>query len=477
MSKWQANSDHLFLQLPDRTLHTYNAHDAHEAGKLLLALITELRSPRFPPGHERWFHDVIQPLQGAVMAMQRRGFAVDLGARRSFTAATSRELAETDNAIRREAAKQGFPYTDKFPNSDKQVAELLHNPNYCGLRSRKSTDSGRSSVDQDALLRILRQLRKKDEPYRQLLLDLCHRSRLQTVLERYTTFGVDEDGRVRATVKMAAVKSYRFAYAGPALQQFPPETRGYFVASPGRILVASDFKQLEPQWLALLASDEPMLKVFRSGGDIHKSNVLELFNLGEAEWETWPSDRRKSYRNYAKSNFLYKIVYGGEGSDSGRTYCPCSRCVDKVPQVAEFKRPERLAAEQRWFAAHPDVRRFQRDLVSEVRSRGYYASPFGVRRYLARTWGSNAEREIKNIPEQMNAALLMNRCQVELHRRSAPIILQHHDSFILEVPESPGRLVDQWEADLRGVMEEPVPEVDGYSFPVETSKGYRWSDL
>lgn len=65
----------------------------------------------------------------------------------------------------------------------------------------------------------------------------------------------------------------------------------------------------------------------------------------------------------------------------------------------------------------------------------------------------------------------MNKKQVELHRLGAPIFLQWHDAFYFELPPEPGRVTDQRIADYKGVMEEPVPELNGWSFPTDAELG------
>jgi len=59
----------------------------------------------------------------------------------------------------------------------------------------------------------------------------------------------------------------------------------------------------------------------------------------------------------------------------------------------------------------------------------------------------------------------------------APIILQRHDEFMLEIPDSPGRLVDQWAADVSGIMEEPVEGLGGVSFGTDVEVGESWGSL
>lgn len=478
MGKFSATTQHKFLNLPDLTLHCYNLWDSHYTAALLPRELAELRSRRFDPAQLRWYQEVIQPLQRSVIEKCHRGLGVNRPARSAFAAATRRELQQTDDAIRRDAAKRGFRYTDKFPNSDPQVAAFLFgdpSAGGCGLRSHKQTESGnRPSADQDAKLRCLRKLRKKDEHARQVLLDLCHRTRLQTMLERYVSFEVDTDSRVRPDIKIAATKTWRMAYADPAIQQFPKEVRHYIEAKPGHLLLAADYSQLEARWLAHLSGDKVSLKAFARGEDIHKINALDLLEYTEETWSQLEDYTRDASRFFAKG-FLYRISYGGEGAtEKSKEFCPCERCEDKVPPTLNLTKPKILAAEERWFRAHHAVRKFHTQLISEVQKRGYYETPFGVRRYFARRWGREFERELKNCPMQTCSALLMNQREVELHRLGAPLVLQHHDSHMLEIPETPGRLVDQWAADLRGIMEAPVEELGGVVFPVDLELGRNW---
>ena len=55
----------------------------------------------------------------------------------------------------------------------------------------------------------------------------------------------------------------------------------------------------------------------------------------------------------------------------------------------------------------------------------------------------------------------------------APIVLQHHDSFILEVPEE---RMDHWAGAMRNVMQEPVEFPSGRKvvFTVSMKTGLNW---
>jgi DNA polymerase-1 len=452
----------------------YNLWDCHETARLFGALKAEMQDRRLE-GHWDYYTTWVQPLCQAVLNMQRRGMLLDRDAKHKYQVGLNRELRETDRDIVRFARDSSFAHTDKFPNSKAQVSKLLFE--HLGLRGGHKTKTGTGkSVEQSSLVSVLRQLRKRDADARPLLENLFHRSRLQTIKDRYLNLPVDPDGRVRARVKMTGTKTFRFAYADPALQQYPPEIRYLFTAAPGHVYLAPDYRQVEARVMAILSDDHPSLDAFARGDDIHRVNALDLFALSAAEWDQLGLGA-KPYRNTSKG-FLYRITYGGEGAtDKTKVYCPCPNCKDKSPPTVDMSPKEILAAEARWFAAHPAVRRFQVDLIEEVRRQGYYESPFGPRCWMAEEWSTAKEREIKNKPMQMNTALLMNERQVKLDRLDCPLLLQMHDGFIAEVPESPGSAVDQWAADIKGVLEEPCPPLGGTVFPVDMAVGYNWGSF
>jgi DNA polymerase-1 len=412
-------------------------------------MVAEMSLPKFG---DQWayYQEWVEPLQRAVLNMQRRGLWLNKPVLYSYKRELKAELKETDDIIRGIADSIGFKYTDKFPNSDQQVAKFLFSPEYIGLLAFKKTKK---------IKRLERYINKLES---------------------------DPDGRVRPRVKMTGTKTFRYAYEEPPLQQYPDEVRKVFWAKEGHVYVSVDYKALEARILAVLAGDEPSLEVFRRGGDVHAYNAGDLFGWTDEEREALEPKRRKAARNYAKG-FLYRISYGGEGAtDKAKVFCPCPKCESKVPQTLTLKKAEILATEQRWFAKHPAVKEFQRQTLAFIKQNRYYLSPLGVRRFVAATWGAELERELKNLPMQMNAALLMNRGQVALDRgwsvigghlgaySQAPICLQMHDAFLLEVPE--GAKAEYWAARVQCVMERPVPELSGTSFPTEVSIGRNWGD-
>jgi DNA polymerase-1 len=223
---------------------------------------------------------------------------------------------------------------------------------------------------------------------------------------------------------------------------------------------------LEARLLAYLSTDGASTKVFELGGDVHRQNAADLFSLGLGEIT-------KPHRNFAKT-FLYGISYGGDTETmKTKLFCPCPRCESSVPPTLTLKRAELKEAGDRWFRIHKAVPEFQEETARFIRKNHYYESPLGARRWIAKPWGAELERETKNLPMQFGGALLMNQRQVALDRLSCPIIFQMHDSFLLEVPTDK---IDYWAGLVKGVMEAPVPGLNT-SIPVDVEIGRNWGEM
>lgn len=462
MTRWgYANTAHRWMNVPDEACGRYNLWDVFWTARLVRPLLEDAKEL----GQWEWWEEHGEPFQDAVLTMAGRGLQVD---GRAFVALTTRvrtELAATDEAIRECARAVGFPFTEKFPNSRDQVAQLLFT--HLDLKPARVTEKkGRAAVDQAALTQVLRDFRKKDEPHRWLLYHLFHRTRLATLTQRYLDLDPEADGRVRPVVKLNHVKTWRLAYSNPALQQWPGEIRHVLRASEGNTFVQADYSQLEARIMAYLCGDEPSIRVFEEGGDPHRSNAADLFNC--------PAEEVTEHaRGYAKT-WLYRQMYGGTAaSGDKKLFCPCPRCAAKMPSTLHLSPSEAARNEERWHARHPAVKQWQAEVAREVRSTHRLPLLLGGYRYFAAAWSRDLDRELKNAPMQSGAARIMIRAQNRLHALGAPIVLQHHDSFLLEVPEGQAELAAE---QVRTVMEEPVPFPSGRAvrFPVDIKTGRNW---
>ena len=464
-TNYPTTTAHKFLNIQNGRLGVYNAWDTHSTARLAQVGIRYLKR------NQQWKYwlSCMEPLQMAVYRMQNRGLLVDFEALKKLEVKVRSELKETDEHILAADPTGDLSRpTDKYPNSlnsNQRLSKFLFET--LGLQVPKRTGKGFASTDQETLYAILRKLPKRNEAHRQVLEALFHRTRWATIHKRYLRVPVDDDGRVRAEVKLTGTKTLRFSYKNPALQQAPPETRSIYQAAPGSMLLSVDYNQLEARLLAYLAQDKPSIQAFENGEDVHWNNARDLFG--------WPPDhlKDKAARNFAKS-FLFGVSYGGQAETmKTKLFCPCEKCRATAPPTLALSRVTIKALEQRWFTVHPAVRKFQQLTALDIQRDHFYDHPLGYRRMISAPWGPDLDRETRNLPMQLGGAILMARAQIELDKQQAPIVLQNHDAFILEVPT---RELTHWTIKVRTALERPVPELRNVSFPTTVTLGQNWGD-
>lgn len=471
------NTAHTWLQIPDDTMGQYNYFDCFATAKLAV------ESPRILKEHGNWdvWNNEIRPLIEPSISMSLRGLPVSREKLTLYRRSITNELTECDEYLKQSARDLDFQFTETFPNSGPQVASLLYDT--LKFKCRKRTDSGAPSVDQEALTRLLRNLLKREKPYLPLLHALFHRSRLQTIKERYLDFSIDPDSRVRPRAKLFGTKTMRYAYENPPLQQWPKEIR-HIVSTIGtpNVIVSADYEQLEARIFAYMAQETRDIEAFDKGWDVHSLLAADIFDIPMPNLEHWGAKQWKQFktthkdeRDFAKT-FRYGKMYGGSAETmKTKLFCPCEQwgCAAKTDTPKEQTRAQALRAEARWQQTHKTSEDFFESIITTTKARGYYVTPFGFRRYFLKPWNTGeAARELRNFPIQNTAAFIINRAQVALHAENCPIIMQNHDELTIECPADKATY---WSQRIKYHMESPVAELGGVSFPVSINTGESWT--
>lgn len=474
MRRDQVTSKHKWLQLPDELTARYNCFDTVATAQLYHSMRQELRATR----QDTFWRERFWPLVPVLMDMQRRGIGdLDKEVRNALRRDYRKQVTAVEDTLW-QAVKGSQFERQTFFDSPKQLGAWLYDE--LGLPAPpKVKDRPARSTSQPALVWVLNNLLRRHDSATPLLHDLFHRSRLQTVLERYLIIEGDTDGRVRPTIKASGAETMRIAYAGgpgEAVQQWPAEVRSMVRAAPGKVFIARDYSQLEARILAYLSGDHVSIATFENGGDIHTQNALDLFGYTADSWESLDAVTRMALRNAAKT-FLYGLSYGGNPETlNQKLFCPCYRCAAKAPPVANIPRAQMAAAADRWSALHQPVLRFREALLRDVKgSKGdsSYTSPWGCRRFFFEPY-KKAARSLYNYPMQHGASQIINDAMLKLAAKGAPLTLQMHDELVMEVPENQ---VDQWDNELREAMEAPVTQLGGVVFPTSFHQGQTWGDL
>jgi DNA polymerase-1 len=423
---------------------------------------------------DEFWREEVWPLVPAVLGIQQRGLLVDRDAKVALRKQLRAELNEVDEAILR-ADKSGelAKPVGKSPhglNAPKRVAKFLYHD--LGLKVPKRTATGLESTDQESLIRCWQKLRKKDAHAKPVLENLFHRSKVQTVDERYLEFFIHPDGRVRPTIKMIGTETLRFAYSDPPLQQITNQVRKIFVPKPGHVFLVHDYSQLEARIQCTLAGVRRDQEILDSGEDLHKLTAQEIFEVERSQWEDTDPIQAKGMRNYAKS-FRYRLAYGGDPGSVGKlgakNFCPCPRCVGDVPPVVNLPPGTITKAGQRFLSNRPEIEKWRQLMLREVRDTKALRVMGRLRYFFGPV--DAVKREVFNFPIQFIAAWIMNRATRAIHEMGGELVMQLHDALMLEVPEREAGL---WSGRLAQVMEKPVEELGSVVFPTDAEIHKPW---
>lgn len=517
---------HKWLQLPDETVAIYNAHDVVNTARLAAATEAQMRAE----GQWDYYRQQFWPFIDVVRAMQRRGIGdLDKPARNQYRRKLRTERDDIDAGIAKdvevyrameadlqqwyadyardnptkpkmlersyasrqkklEKAKGQF-FTRGGPKNNTYLAQFLFDQLALKpappLKERNGTyKTGRSprSTAQQALIYIYTHLRKKDEQYKWVLEDLFHRSRLNTILTRYLTIEGDPDGRIRPTIKSVGTETLRLAYAGDkgeAVQQWPAKARHIVRVRPGHVFIGRDYSQLEARIMAVLANDEPSLRMFRENLDIHDETTKLVFGYSDEQLSNLPQAEAKATRDFIKS-IRYGLGYGGDiETMNSKLFCPCPRedCVAENPPTLDMTREEKRDRSDKFMALHSRLVEWRDEVFESVKGYGgdhSWTSPFGYRRFFLEPYNT-AKRSIYNYPMQHCGSQIVNNAMKRLHyNHGAPLTLQMHDELVLEVPKEDA---NHWDEVLTMEMERPVPELGNTVFPTDGNMGETWGEL
>jgi len=148
-----------------------------------------------------------------------------------------------------------------------------------------------------------------------------------------------------------------------------------------------------------------------------------------------------------------------------------------VPDTLDLGRNELRALTDAWFARHHKFSLWRNRLLDAFGPHGTRSikMPSGWRSPFVQPWSNELRREAFNRPIQHTAAWIIMRAERRLHAMGCPLILQHHDSLVAEVPEGEA---ESWRARMVEAMQHPVPLAGrDVIFPVESATGAAWGHL
>lgn len=253
--------------------------------------------------------------------------------------------------------------------------------------------------------------------------------------------GLGEDGRLRTDFKQMGTISFRFSSQRKNLQALPHDyrveasgldivtPRSLFVPAPGMQLFEMDLSQAELRYGAKTARCERMMQAIQEG-DPHGTTARELFGVTPDD-DDWFKYRQVSKR----ANFALEYSVG-----------PDTFMADLEKQTGIIiSRQESTEIVRGWRNLYPEFPEINRRAEMKARRQGFITLVDGRRRYFA------PHEELHKAFNQFiqgGIAQVMKRAMVTIDKAHPDILLlQIHDSLVVEVPEDGGAEVAQAASD------------------------------
>jgi DNA polymerase-1 len=261
---------------------------------------------------------------------------------------------------------------------------------------------------------------------------------------------LDLDGRLRCSFNPCGTYTFRYSssknafWNGTNLQNIPkgveakepedlelPNIRKLFIPDPGFTFFDMDLDRADAQVVAWEADDSELKAILREGADLHAENAKAL----------------GISRQLAKS-WVHGTNYGGGPRTMAVT---CGLTVHHAEKM-----------QQRWFQAHPGIKRWHDRTLAQCNTKGYVSNVFGYRWYLF---------DRLNLPDalawqpQSVVGRVINTAWQRIHNEAPyiQILLQVHDSLAGQFPT---HLKPQALEVLRSLATVTIPYSDPLVIPV-----------
>ena len=405
-------------------------------------------------GLEGVYFDIEMPLISVLADIEKTGIRIDA----SLLKEMSRKIEVEIESIQRRVF---FLAGEEFNiNSPKQLGRVLFHT--LGLSPSKRTKTGYSTS-----MEVLEELSAVHELPREVLHFRSLTKLKTTYLDVLPALINPETGRVHTSFNQTVTATGRLSSSDPNLQNIPvrgewgQKIREAFIAEEGRILLSSDYSQVELRILAHISGDRGLIDAFMEERDIHARTASELYGV--------PPEKVTSEMRRTAKTVNFGVLYGispfglsealGIGREEARRY------IDQ------------------YFGRHPGVREYVDKTLISARDDGYVTTLLGRKRPIPELQSANkntrqqGERLAVNSPIQGTAADIIKIAMINIwngfRQRSlrAKMVLQVHDELLIELPREELNIVTEIVRDeMEGAFELAVP------LKVEIGHGDNWAE-
>ncbi|VDK68617.1 unnamed protein product [Litomosoides sigmodontis] len=236
--------------------------------------------------------------------------------------------------------------------------------------------------------------------------------------------------------------------------------RSLFIAPKGRILLSSDYRQLEMRMLAHLSADPQLISLFLAEGDFFEI-ITKTWNSNEILHIEVDRDKMKQ--------LCYGIIYG-MGAIS----------LSKELGIQKQYAQEMITS---FFQQFPKVQTWMDKTLAKCRAHGFVSTLLGRRRFLPhitsmlQAESAQAQRQAINTCIQGSATELFKiallNLQENLSGTNSFIVMQMHDEVLVETDESATASVVEI---IKHSMTSVIPNLR-VPLAVRISSGKSWGEL
>ncbi len=428
----------------ERRLGHSGSDDAGRAANQTLALHDTIRGDIDRMELRSIYEEIELPLAPVLASMEAKGILLESQALAEFSVQLKQSIDELSGEVFELAGR------DFNIGSPKQLGDILYV--HLGLpqpQKRGKTKAPSTASD------VLDGLRDKHAIVGKVL-DWRQHTKLKSTYVDALPLLVAADGRLHTTFNPTGSATGRLSSLNPNLQNIPTRTplgremRKALVAPPGCQFVSADYSQVELRVMAHLSGDPNLIAAFASGEDLHQRTASEV--LGIPPMLVGPDERSR-----AKA-VNFGIIYGLSAFGLARQL--------NIPQ-GDARDYIRL-----YFERYSKVKQFKEATIEQTKRTGFSRTLFGRRRPVPdldsknHTARSMAERIAVNSPIQGTAADLIKKAMLatdaalKQERLRARIVLQIHDSLLVETPEEEVATVSELlKAEMEAVTKLAVPLV------------------
>jgi DNA polymerase-1 len=247
----------------------------------------------------------------------------------------------------------------------------------------------------------------------------------------------------------------RLACRRPNLQNLPSggndvySIRSAFKASPGKTLIIADYSQLEMRVLAHMSNCPLMIEKLTKGGDYHSEVTAEMFDYvaeavalqqvvvnadaKDASSKMLPTIKEKFNLERQKAKAInFSIIYGKEAATLG--------------EDLQISKQEAEGLIEAWYASKPEVKIWRQEVIRQCSHSKSALSLLGRVRTLplidVETYRRKSQRAAVNYVIQGSAADVVLAAMLRIWKNEKlkelgfRLVLQVHDEFVLEGPET-----------------------------------------